>query len=150
MKQLPVVRGGEVIIEGAASPIGSAAWAGFLATSPSFRYEQGEESITVRRDRGDLWSAYKKYQGKLYRAYVGSLSDKTPNEVTSQLSGAMAAMREAHTKDVEAGEFANKRSELQKLREENEDFKRTIKSLNEYIDSLKSTQPGERLTAIAS
>ncbi|BAY11022.1 hypothetical protein [Calothrix sp. NIES-2098] len=149
MKALPVVKDSQLIIGGEVNPIGSAAWAKFLAEASSFRYERGEESITIRRDRGDLWSAYKKRQGKLYRAYVGNLADKLPTEITDILAGALAAMDKAYTKDVEAGVFAERKSEVEKLREALAEKDAIIKNLTELL-MRRDNQPGEQLTAIAS
>jgi hypothetical protein len=161
MKAIPVVKEGNLIIGGEVNPIGSAAWAAFLASSPSFRFEQGEDSITVREDRG-LWSAFKKRQGKLYRAYVGNLSDKLPEEVTALLAAAVESMQAAYTKDEAAGMFAEKKSEVQKLREaiaeKEADFKQTlaerdaiIKNLSEALRASATNKDlGELLTAIAS
>ncbi|QBD77494.1 hypothetical protein EPA93_16445 [Ktedonosporobacter rubrisoli] len=90
--------------EGAAISIvvGSEQWLAWLneETSSTFAFRDGNGSYTARKERvgnrrgGWYWKAYRKYQGRLYRTYLGKSEDLTLErlrEVAYTLAARIAA-----------------------------------------------------------
>src|SRR5713101_5467268 len=80
--QIPLVSGGSLLLhDGAESRqppvlVGSAAWYIWLADqhNQSFSFRNDLGTFTARRERqrqGWYWYAYRKYEGKLLKAYLG-------------------------------------------------------------------------------
>lgn len=81
-------RSGEAIL------VGESAWFEWLATATTFRYDGPEGHFTARREPtshgrgGTYWKAYRRKNGRLRRAYLGS----SPRLTRDRLAGAAAAL----------------------------------------------------------
>jgi LuxR family maltose regulon positive regulatory protein len=65
--------------------VGSPAWFAWLATATTFYFEGHPGTFTAhceRRQRGDrYWTAYRRYQGRLHRIYLGKTDQLTPERL---------------------------------------------------------------------
>ncbi|MFL5658243.1 MAG: tetratricopeptide repeat protein [Ktedonobacteraceae bacterium] len=69
--------------QGALLKVGSPEWYSWLATVTTFAFSSDSGSFTARKERvgnargGWYWKAYRKREGRLYRAYLGKSEDLT-------------------------------------------------------------------------
>lgn len=99
--------------------VGSAAWFEWLEreSSTRFAFHAPEGGYTARKEEagsgrgGWYWKAYRKHQGRLYRAYMGKAEDLTPGrlrEIAQTLSARITSAGSAMKENSEAARLAER------------------------------------------
>ena len=136
-----VVKDGKVVETGVI--IGSEAWRDFLESNPSFRYETASHGGYTATKQNDYWYASRKYQGKLYRKYIGTTSELN----VDRLDVAAIALAEMIEQSTVTERTAVKPASLA-ASDNNQRLQKKVEHLTQEVERLKTgLQDVEQLKA---
>jgi cell division protein FtsB len=136
-----VVRDGKVLETGVL--IGSEGWVSFLQGSSSFRYETASHGGYTATKQYDYWYASRKYQGRLYRKYIGTTAELNVN----QLDAAAITLAEMIEQSTVKERTAVKPASLA-ASDDNQQLQKKVESLTQEVERLKTgLQDVEQLKA---
>lgn len=126
-----VVKDGKVVDTGVT--VGSLGWQEFLEGNSSFRYETASHGGYTATKQNDYWYASRKYQGKLYRKYIGTTSELN----VDRLDAAAIALVEMIGQPAVKEKAAVKPASLA-ASSENQELKKAVEYLTQEIIELKA------------
>lgn len=127
-----VVKDGKVVDTGVI--VGSLGWQEFLKGNSSFRYETASHGGYTATKQNDYWYASRKYQGKLYRKYIGTTSELNINQLDA---AAIALVEMIEQPTVKEKAVAVKPASLA-ASSENQELKKAVEYLTQEIIELKA------------
>ncbi len=122
-----LVKDGKVVDTGVA--IGSIAWKEFLAGNPSFRYETASHGGYTATKQNDYWYASRKYQGKLYRKYIGTTGELNINQLDAAAQALVEMIEQSPVKEKPAS---------QSVEGSNEQLQKKVEYLTDEVERLKT------------
>ncbi|MBW4449841.1 MAG: hypothetical protein KME38_24130 [Spirirestis rafaelensis WJT71-NPBG6] len=126
-----VVKDGKVLETGVL--IGSEAWRDFLEGSSSFRYETASHGGYTATKQNDYWYASRKYQGKLYRKYIGTTSELNVDRLDVAAIALVEMIEQSTVKERTAVKPASLAASS-----ENQELKKAVEYLTQEIIELKA------------
>src|SRR2546422_617931 len=89
----PLIQGNTLIYQQSGQPahllVDTPDWYAWLSTASTFTFHSEHGTFTARKERagsrrgGEYWKAYRRRQGKLYRAYLGKSEELTLEQLQS-------------------------------------------------------------------
>src|SRR5713226_7237295 len=89
----PLIQGNTLTYQQSGQPaqlqVDTSDWYAWLRTASTFTFHSEHGTFTARKDRagsrrgGEYWKAYRRRQGKLYRAYLGKSEELTLEQLQS-------------------------------------------------------------------
>lgn len=136
-----VVKDGKILETGVL--IGSEAWRDFLEGSSSFRYETASHGGYTATKQNDYWYASRKYQGKLYRKYVGTTVELNINQLDVAAIALVEMIEQSTVKEKTAVKPASLAAS-----DDNHRLQKKVEYLTQEVERLKTRlQDVEQLKA---
>jgi hypothetical protein len=126
-----VVRDGKVLETGVL--IGSEAWRDFLEGSSSFRYETAPHGGYTATKQYDYWYASRKYQGRLYRKYIGTTAELNVNQLDAAAITLAGMIEQSTVKERTFIKPANLAAS-----DDNQQLQKNVESLTQQMEQLKA------------